>query len=84
MCYRSLDTGKMEFCSERVSQKCSDSGKDDRSIEDIGPQEEGETAVVCVVYIHLELITFLIHHFISFHRCQEKNQIKKGCYRKRD
>ncbi|CAK6951513.1 coiled-coil domain-containing protein 115 [Scomber scombrus] len=38
---RSLDTGKMDFCAERVSQKCSISGKDDRSIEDIGPQEEG-------------------------------------------
>lgn len=39
---RSLDNGKMDFCTERVSQKCSnESGKDDRSIEDIGPQEEG-------------------------------------------
>ncbi|XP_067448405.1 coiled-coil domain-containing protein 115 [Thunnus thynnus] len=40
---RSLDNGKMEFCTERVSQKCSnESGKDGmRSIEDIGPQEEG-------------------------------------------
>lgn len=39
---RTLDSGEVDFCSERVKQKCSnEAGKDAKSIEDIGPQEEG-------------------------------------------
>ncbi|XP_074500377.1 coiled-coil domain-containing protein 115 isoform X2 [Sebastes fasciatus] len=39
---RKLDNGEMDFCTERVKQKCNiDAGKDARSVEDIGPQEEG-------------------------------------------
>ncbi|XP_071332403.1 coiled-coil domain-containing protein 115 isoform X2 [Trachinotus anak] len=37
---RKLDSGEVEFCTERVPQS-KESGKDARSIEDIGPQEEG-------------------------------------------
>ncbi|GAA6222728.1 coiled-coil domain-containing protein 115 [Lates japonicus] len=37
---RTLDNGEAEFCIERVTQS-KESGKDERSIEDIGPQEEG-------------------------------------------
>uniref|UniRef100_UPI003AABBA42 coiled-coil domain-containing protein 115 n=1 Tax=Centroberyx gerrardi TaxID=166262 RepID=UPI003AABBA42 len=39
---RTLDNSEVEFCTERVTQKCNnESGKDVRSVEDIGPQEEG-------------------------------------------
>ncbi|XP_012711734.2 coiled-coil domain-containing protein 115 [Fundulus heteroclitus] len=39
---RTLENAKVEFCTERSSQKCSDeSTKDPTSVEDIGPQEEG-------------------------------------------
>ncbi|XP_049438369.1 coiled-coil domain-containing protein 115 isoform X2 [Epinephelus fuscoguttatus] len=39
---RTLDSGEVDFCSERVKQKCSNEAeKDAKSIEDIGPQEEG-------------------------------------------
>ncbi|XP_041801136.1 coiled-coil domain-containing protein 115 isoform X2 [Chelmon rostratus] len=39
---RALDNGEVDFCTERVKQKCcNDDGKDARSIEDIGPREEG-------------------------------------------
>ncbi|KAF1390450.1 hypothetical protein PFLUV_G00058170 [Perca fluviatilis] len=39
---RTLDNGEVDFCTERVKQKCSnEAGKDARLIEDIGPQEEG-------------------------------------------
>ncbi|XP_018541407.1 coiled-coil domain-containing protein 115 [Lates calcarifer] len=37
---RTLDNGEAEFCIERVTQS-KESGKDERSVEDIGPQEEG-------------------------------------------
>ncbi|XP_022597173.1 coiled-coil domain-containing protein 115 isoform X1 [Seriola dumerili] len=37
---RTLDNGEVDFCTERVTQS-KESGKDVRSIEDIGPQEEG-------------------------------------------
>ncbi|XP_022597174.1 coiled-coil domain-containing protein 115 isoform X2 [Seriola dumerili] len=36
---RTLDNGEVDFCTERVTQS-KESGKDVRSIEDIGPQEE--------------------------------------------
>ncbi len=50
MCYRTLDNGEVDFCTERVKQKCSnEAGKYAKSIEDIGPQEEGESAVVHVL-----------------------------------
>lgn len=46
MCYRTLDNGEVDFCTERVKQKCSnEAGKDAMSIEDIGPQEEGELSL---------------------------------------
>ena len=58
----------MDFCTERVKQKCSnEAGKDARLIEDIGPQEEGESAIVHVVIekeccLHLtKSNTFLIY-----------------------
>ncbi|KAM9350915.1 coiled-coil domain-containing protein 115 [Symphorus nematophorus] len=39
---RTLDNGEVDFCTERVEQKCNtDAGKDAKSIEDIGPQEQG-------------------------------------------
>ncbi|XP_073326526.1 coiled-coil domain-containing protein 115 [Pagrus major] len=39
---RTKDNDEVEFCTEKVKQKCSnDAGKDVKSIEDIGPQEEG-------------------------------------------
>lgn len=39
---RTLDNGEVEFTTERCTQTCSkESGKDQRAIEDIGPQEEG-------------------------------------------
>ncbi|CAI5647591.1 unnamed protein product [Oreochromis niloticus] len=38
---RTLDNGEVEFTTERCTQTCSkESGKDQRAIEDIGPQEE--------------------------------------------
>ncbi|XP_040007955.1 coiled-coil domain-containing protein 115 [Xiphias gladius] len=37
---RTLDNCEVEFCTERVTQS-KESGKDVRSIEDIGPQEDG-------------------------------------------
>ncbi|XP_054464488.1 coiled-coil domain-containing protein 115 [Anoplopoma fimbria] len=36
---KTLDNGEVDFCTERVKQKCNEVGKD--KIEDIGPQEEG-------------------------------------------
>ncbi|KAK1898655.1 Coiled-coil domain containing protein 115 [Dissostichus eleginoides] len=39
---RTLDNGEVDFCTERSKQKARDeAGKEARSIEDIGPQEEG-------------------------------------------
>ncbi|XP_029912684.1 vacuolar ATPase assembly protein VMA22 [Myripristis murdjan] len=39
---RTLDNNEVEFCIERVTQKCNnESGKDVKTVEDIGPQEEG-------------------------------------------
>lgn len=39
---RTLDNGEVNFCTEGLKQKGSnEAGKDARSIEDIGPQEEG-------------------------------------------
>ncbi|XP_076596220.1 vacuolar ATPase assembly protein VMA22 [Chaetodon auriga] len=39
---RTLENGEVDFCTERVKEKCcNEDGKDARSIEDIGPQEEG-------------------------------------------
>ncbi|KAK5609437.1 hypothetical protein CRENBAI_008773 [Crenichthys baileyi] len=39
---RTLEDDKVEFCTERSSQKCNDeSVKDPTSIEDVGPQEKG-------------------------------------------
>uniref|UniRef100_A0A1A7WJL0 Vacuolar ATPase assembly protein VMA22 n=1 Tax=Iconisemion striatum TaxID=60296 RepID=A0A1A7WJL0_9TELE len=39
---RTLDSGEVEFCTERSSQTCGkESVKDLTSVEDIGPQEEG-------------------------------------------
>lgn len=47
MCYRTLDSGEVDFRTEIVKQKSSnETGKDVGSIEDIGPQEEGESAIV--------------------------------------
>nr|XP_020472349.1 coiled-coil domain-containing protein 115 isoform X2 [Monopterus albus] len=37
---RTQDSGEVEFCTEKVTG-CQESGKDVRSIEDIGPQEVG-------------------------------------------
>lgn len=39
---RTLDSGKVDFCTERVKQKSSkEAGEYAKSVEDIGPQEEG-------------------------------------------
>ncbi|XP_034393011.1 coiled-coil domain-containing protein 115 [Cyclopterus lumpus] len=39
---KTLDSGDVDFCTEREKQKsCNEVGKDNGSIEDIGPQEEG-------------------------------------------
>lgn len=65
MFYRALDNGEVDFCTERVKQKCcNDDGKDARSIEDIGPREEGESTIVHVVlekecFLHLSLTTYI-------------------------
>lgn len=40
----------MEFSTKKVEQKCSnEADKDVKSIENIGPQEEGESPMVYVV-----------------------------------
>lgn len=40
----------MEFCTKKVEQNCSNKAdKDVKSIEDIGPQEEGESPIMYVV-----------------------------------
>lgn len=45
--FRTLDNGEVDFHTERVQQNCSnDSEQDARSVEDIGPQEEGDYSVV--------------------------------------
>ncbi|XP_030279720.1 vacuolar ATPase assembly protein VMA22 [Sparus aurata] len=39
---RTQDNGEVEFCTKKVEQNCSnEADKDVKSIEDIGPQEEG-------------------------------------------
>ncbi|XP_068454222.1 coiled-coil domain-containing protein 115 [Clinocottus analis] len=39
---KTLDSGEVDFCTERVKEKCcNEVGKDNGLIEDIGPQEEG-------------------------------------------
>ncbi|XP_010745476.2 coiled-coil domain-containing protein 115 [Larimichthys crocea] len=39
---RTLDNGEVDFSTERAQQKCSkEAGLDAKSVEDIGPQEEG-------------------------------------------
>ncbi|KAM6930073.1 coiled-coil domain-containing protein 115 [Lycodopsis pacificus] len=39
---KTLGSGEVDFCTDRVKQKCcNEVGKDNGSIEDIGPQEEG-------------------------------------------
>lgn len=46
MCYRTLDSGELDFSTERFEQKCcKEVGADNRSIEEIGPQEKGESAL---------------------------------------
>lgn len=46
---RTLDNGGVDFHTERVKQNCSnETGEDVRSVEDIGPQEEGAYSVVPV------------------------------------
>lgn len=54
MYYRTLDNGEVEFSTERFTQACSkESGKTQRAIEDIGPQEEGDGGLnMCVVNIY--------------------------------
>ncbi len=45
MCYRTLDNGEVDFCADVLKQSCNNTdGNDTRSIENIGPQEEGECA----------------------------------------
>ena len=40
----------VDFHTERVKPKCSnETGKDAKSIEDIGPKEEGECAIINVM-----------------------------------
>ncbi|XP_072222922.1 coiled-coil domain-containing protein 115 [Leuresthes tenuis] len=38
---RTLDGGEVEFCAERLTQKCSKESKDQASVENVGPCEEG-------------------------------------------
>lgn len=47
MDFRTLDNGGVEFHTERVKQNCS-TETEVRSVEDIGPQEEGTYSVVPV------------------------------------
>lgn len=44
----------MEFTTERCTQTCrKESGKDQRAIEDIGPQEEGDAVLkMCVIDVY--------------------------------
>lgn len=54
VCNRTLDNGEVEFTTERCTQTChKESGKDQRAIEDIGPQEEGDAVLkMCVVDVY--------------------------------
>lgn len=44
VCRRTLAKGEVNFCIERLKQSSMDSGEL-KTIEDIGPQEEGESAI---------------------------------------
>lgn len=47
LCHRTLDNGEVDFHTERVKQSCSNEiGKDAKSVEDIGPHEEGVSRVL--------------------------------------
>lgn len=48
MDFRTLDNGGVDFHTERVKQNCSNETEAVRSVEDIGPQEEGACSVVPV------------------------------------
>lgn len=43
---RTQDNGEVDFCIEKVKQKPSnETDRDTKSVEDIGPQEEGRFAL---------------------------------------
>lgn len=44
--FRTLDNGGLDFHTERAKQNCCN--EDVRSVEDIGPQEEGASSVLFV------------------------------------
>lgn len=47
--FRTLDNGGVDFHTERVKHNYSDDSEQDvRSVEDIGPQEEGDYSLVPV------------------------------------
>lgn len=49
MCCRTLDNGEVDFCTEIVQMCSNEAEKNAKSIEDIGPQEEGESTIVHVM-----------------------------------
>lgn len=75
MDFRTLDNGGVDFHTERVKQNCSnETGEDVRSVEDIGPQEEGAYSVVPVwksKYI-FQYTKFLSITLLGFHRCKKE------------
>lgn len=43
-----MENGDVDLVTEKVKQKrTNNTGKDARSIENIGPQEEGESVICC-------------------------------------
>lgn len=88
VCYRKMENGELGFCTDRISQS-KESGKDVMSVEDVGPQEEGDYTTVqimrkCLLIMSSVSCKHTIFSSLKFHRHQEKKQSKKGYYRERD
>lgn len=75
MDFRTLDNGGVDFHTERVQQNYSnDSEQDARSVEDIGPQEEGDYSVVSGQWSKYNFVFqyCLLMTLLGFHRCQKE------------
>lgn len=77
-----MGNGDVDFRTEQVKQKCStETGKDARSVEDIGPQEEGESAVCYqrnkFLFIDYKLIHFLFNKLCGFIGVRRRIKSKK-------
>lgn len=75
MDFRTLDNGGVDFHIERVKENCTnESGEGGSSVEDIGPQEEGDYSVDPVQqskYIFV-LQYYLLITLLGFHRHQKE------------